>query len=101
MLTLYYKPTCAFCRRVLAVIDRLELEAELKDISEDTALEAELIALGGKKAVPYLVDADKGVSMYESDDIVNHLQTTYGKATTTATRPRMHIGDNVCVSCEG
>lgn len=100
MLTLYYRPTCPFCRRVLAVSDRLKLEIELKDI-EDTSVEAELISLGGKKQVPYLVDSSNNTSMYESDDIVNYLQTTYGQVAPSVAKPRMHIGDNVCVSCEG
>lgn len=100
MLTLYYRPTCAFCRRVLAVIDRLSLEVELKDIN-DEVVEAELITVGGKAQVPFLVDSAAGVSLYESDDIVSHLQSTYGKASIVAVRPRIHIADNVCVSCEG
>jgi len=84
----------------LAVIDRLELEVELKDIA-DTNLKAELVALGGKEQVPYLVDTDKSVAIFESDDIVTHLQNNYDKAATVVTRPRIHIADNVCVSCEG
>jgi glutaredoxin 3 len=102
MLTLYYKPTCAFCRRVQAVIDRLQLEVEMKNIEADAALAAELETRGGKQQVPYLVDEAAGVALYESDDIVSHLQTTYGKpAVSAATRPRMHISDNACISCEG
>ncbi len=102
MLTLYTKSTCAFSRRVQAVIDRLGLQVELKDIEADEALAAELVALGGKQQVPYLVDTDAGVSMYESDDIVAHLQSTYGKpVTAAAARPRVHISDNACISCEG
>lgn len=102
MLTLYYKPTCAFCRRVQAVIDRLQLEVEMKDIEADDALAAELEARGGMRQVPYLVDTVAGVEMYESDDIVSHLQTTYGKpVASVASRPRMHISDNACISCEG
>ena len=100
MLTLYYRPTCAFCRRVLAVIDRLSLEVELKDIA-NAEFETELLTLGGQVQVPFLVDSAAGVEMYESDAIVSHLQTTYGKVSTTAVRPRIHIADNVCVSCEG
>lgn len=100
MLTLYYTPTCPFCRRVLAVIDRMQLEVELKDTT-DAELAAELMARGGKTQVPYLVDTDKAVEMYESDDIVSHLQTNYGPKTVTATKPRISISDNVCVSCEG
>ena len=100
MLTLYYKPTCAFCRRVIAVIDRLELNVEMKNIAEEGIVE-ELIALGGKQQTPFLVDTEKSVMLYESDDIVNHLQSNYGKESTVPARPRLHISDNACVSCEG
>lgn len=98
MLTLYYRPTCQFCRRVLAVVDRLNLEVTKKDIS-DVALQNELIAKGGKSQVPYLIDEAEGVAMYESDDIVAHLQKNYG--TKTAPKVRLHISDNACVACEG
>ena len=98
MLTLYYRPACPFCRRVMAVLDRLNLEVEMKDIS-DSAIQAELVARGGKSMVPYLVDGAQAVEMYESDDIVAHLQMHYGVK--TPTKARMHISDNACVSCEG
>lgn len=39
---------------------------------------AELQALGGKMQVPYLVDPNAGVAMYESADIIDHLFDTYG-----------------------
>jgi glutathione S-transferase len=100
MLTLYYKPSHPFCRQVLAVIDRLGLQVDLKDATE-SSFEAELVSRGGESKVPYLVDEAEGVNMYESDAIVNHLQSTYGKKTVVATRPRIQISDNVCVSCEG
>ena len=99
MLTLYYKTTCPFSRRVLAVIDRLGLQVELKD-ADDAEIMAELEARGGIAQVPYLIDEAQAVEMYESDAIVNHLQTTYGKVV-VATRPRVHIADNVCIACEG
>ncbi|MEZ4200427.1 MAG: glutathione S-transferase N-terminal domain-containing protein [Candidatus Paceibacterota bacterium] len=100
MLTLYYKPTCPFCRRVVAVIERLELEVEKKDITADEAFAEELIAHGGKKQTPYLVDSDKDVALYESDDIVAHLQKEYGD-NTEVSKPRVHISDQSCTSCEG
>jgi glutathione S-transferase len=78
----------------------MQLTVELKDV-EDEAIEAELIARGGKNLVPYLVDTSKDVEMYESDAIVAHLQTNYGTASTAPSRPRISISDNVCVSCEG
>lgn len=83
----------------MAVIERLELEVEMKDIT-DATLEAELVARGGQSMVPYLVDTEHNIEMYESDNIVAHLQKEYGKIK-TPTKVRMHISDNACVSCEG
>lgn len=100
MLTLYYKPTCPFCRRVMAVIDRLDIEVAMKDTAENDDFKEELIERGGKQQVPYLVDTDKEVEMYESDDIVAHLQKHYGGDTTPA-KPRVHVSGSTCISCEG
>ncbi len=99
MLTLYYRPTCAFCRRVTAVIDRLHLQVELKDIGEEMNL-GELEERSGATQVPYLVDESKSIEMVESDAIVKYLQDNYGTPTASS-RPRIHIADNVCISCEG
>ena len=99
MITLYYRPTCMFSRQVMAVLDRLNLEAELKNIDEE-AVAAELLATGGKQQVPYLVDTDHDIAMYESDAIVLFLQKTYG-APVASSRPRVHMSDATCVSCEG
>lgn len=101
MLTLYTKATCPFCTRVLAVLDRLQLDIDLKDISENDAYVDELVSKGGKRQVPYLVDDEQAVAMYESDDIIAHLQAHYGTATAPASKPRVHISDSACVSCEG
>ena len=101
MLTLYFKPNCPFCRRVVAVIERLELDVEMKDIVADESFAAGLEEKGGKRQVPYLVDTDKNVAMFESDDIVKHLQDNYGGGTESAAKPRVHISDSTCVSCEG
>ncbi|MBY0310116.1 glutathione S-transferase N-terminal domain-containing protein [Patescibacteria group bacterium] len=104
MLILYYKPTCPFCRLVQATVARLNLEVELRDITTSAEFEQELMARGGKVQVPYLVDEEGGVEMYESDAIVAHLQKEYGPAAGApvgGARPRVHVGGSVCVSCEG
>ncbi len=82
-------------------MDRLEVEYENKDIAENPAFADELEARGGKRVVPYLVDEAQGVEMYESDDIVAHLQKFYGAPVASAVRPRVHVGGSTCVSCEG
>nr|WP_253805912.1 glutathione S-transferase N-terminal domain-containing protein [Haloferax sp. Q22] len=38
----------------------------------------ELVTLGGQDQIPFLVDHQRGVTMYESDDIVDYLNTHYG-----------------------
>lgn len=37
----------------------------------------ELIQLGGEDQLPFLVDHHRGITMYESDDIVEYLQVHY------------------------
>lgn len=77
MPVLYYKPTCFFCQKVLRFATENHLQLELRDILEDGAHATALIAHGGKRQVPYLIDEAKGISMYESDDIIAYLQNNY------------------------
>jgi glutathione S-transferase len=37
-----------------------------------------LLAVGGKDQVPYLVDTERGTSLYGSDAIVEYLEKHYG-----------------------
>ena len=78
MLTLYVKTGCPFCHKVLVAGEELGISFEQKNIADD-AVAAELVARGGERQVPYLVDSDRGVEMYESDDIVAYLQEHYPK----------------------
>ena len=52
----------------------------IKDV-HDAGVTEELISLGGKKQMPYMVDDEAGVSMYESDDIMAYLHQTFGTTT--------------------
>lgn len=102
MFILYYKPSCPFCQRVLQMAENLNVELTLKDVSEDEVALAELLNKGGKQQVPFLVDTEAAVSMYESSDIIDYLRTTGRTDTTTAAaKPRVHVGGSTCVSCEG
>ncbi len=79
MITLYMGDYCPYCHKVLKEMERLGLQKgkdyEMKDIENDENRE-ELIRLGGKRQIPFLVDGD--VKMYESDDIVRYLGERYG-----------------------
>lgn len=77
---LYYKPTCLYCIKVLDFAQQHGISFELRDITADPAIAQELIDRGGKRQVPYLVDTERGVEMYESGDIVAYLQEHYAGA---------------------
>lgn len=78
MLTLYVKTGCPFCAKVLEAGKELGIEFDQKNIA-DPAVAEELIQRGGKRMVPYLVDSDENVEMYESGDIVAYLHKNFGK----------------------
>jgi len=79
MLTLYRKIGCPYCTRVLATARELDLTLAEKNIA-DPGVADELVALGGKRQVPFLVDDARGVSMYESGDIIEYLRVNYAPA---------------------
>lgn len=71
-LSLYTLKTCPFCHKVMRVIDKYNLDVEIKPI-EDEKNRQELIELGGKEQVPMLLIGDE--VLYESSDIVKWLKT--------------------------
>jgi len=75
-LTLYVKTGCPFCHRVLAVGEEFGITFDEKNIADD-AVASKLVERGGKRQVPYLVDAARGVEMYESADIAQYLREHY------------------------
>jgi glutaredoxin 3 len=83
MLTLYVKTGCPFCAMVLHKLDELAVPFEERNIADDGVID-ELVARGGKQQVPYLVDAECNVEMYESADIVEYLDKRFGGTTTAS-----------------
>jgi glutathione S-transferase len=83
--------------------ENLGVEFDLKDTSEDETFAQELLEKGGKRQVPFLIDTETGTSMYESSDIIDYIRehkpkSPEGKA---AVKPRVHVSNAVCESCEG
>lgn len=57
----------------------LDLACEMRPCpGARTGFSDELFELTGRRTVPFLVDPDKEVAMFESDDIINYLFKTYG-----------------------
>ena len=102
MLTLYYKPTCRYCQRVLGEVDGSDISLDLKDISTDETLVSELIEKGGKQQVPYLIDSEKNVAMYESADIVDYLKENYidQNGEQSFNGLKIHKNDEACDTCQ-
>ncbi|MDP2655294.1 MAG: glutaredoxin family protein [bacterium] len=78
MLTLYVKTGCPYCIKVLNTGKELGIEFEEKNIADD-AVANELIKRGWKRQVPYLVDSERNIEMYESADIDAYLRIHYAK----------------------
>jgi glutaredoxin 3 len=76
-LTLYVKTGCPYCAKVLQAGEELGITFDLKNVA-DEGISEELIARGGKKQMPYLVDEANKVEMYESDDIIDYLHQHFG-----------------------
>ena len=78
-LELYEFEACPFCRKVREALSMLDLEAIVYPCPKRGArFRSELKRRGGKLQFPYLVDANAGIEMYESDAIVRHLFARYG-----------------------
>lgn len=76
-LTLFYKPTCPYCLKVLGFMKLNGMDVPLKNISESPEIAQELIDVGGKRQVPCLII--DGKPLYESDDIIEWLKTNWSK----------------------
>ncbi|MGE5541002.1 MAG: glutaredoxin family protein [Bacillota bacterium] len=77
MITLYINPNCPFCKKTVEVAQEVGAPLTLKDI-HDPAVEEELIRIGGKRQMPFMVDDESDVSMYESEDIMRYLHQKFG-----------------------
>ncbi len=70
---------CPFCRKVREALSILDLDAVVYPCPKaGPRFRPEVVRRGGKAQFPYLVDPNRDVAMYESDDIVRHLFETYG-----------------------
>jgi len=76
MLTLYVRPGCPFCGRVLEEGRFMNLTFNEKRVTDPGVVE-ELVQKGGKRQVPYLIDDEAGVSIYGSDEIIAHLHSRF------------------------
>ena len=87
-LILYDFEACPFCRKAREALSHLGLEVEVRPAARGGKRREELRKLGGKMMVPYLIDPNTAVAMYESDQVVRYLYNTYGSGVV----PRHRLG---------
>lgn len=78
MIKLYTKTWCPYCSAVLKKLEEDGTQFEELNIEKEEVLN-ELMQIGGKRQVPFLVDENNDVSMYESADIINYLEENVHK----------------------
>ena len=74
MLELFILETCGYCKRVMEYLDEHKISYTKIDIADTKNLDL-LLRIGGKRQVPFLVDKEHNVEMYESNDIIEYLKT--------------------------
>lgn len=74
MLDLFILETCPYCKKVMKYMDEKGIKYNKIDTA-NKASEESLIQIGGKRQVPFLVDKDRNIQMYESDDIIEYVKT--------------------------
>lgn len=88
MLELYQSEGCPHCGKVREKLSELGVSYVTHnprlpggaggDVTNEVTYR-EMTDLGGQDQIPYLVDTARGVTMYESDDIVDYLEREYGE----------------------
>ena len=74
MLDLFVLETCPYCKKVMEFLEKENIKYRKIDISDKDS-ENSLIQIGGKRQVPFLVDKERNLQMYESEDIIEYLKT--------------------------
>lgn len=77
-LELYNFENSPFCRKVREKLCTLNLDYLVHNVGKGSSRRKELEERGGKIQVPFLIDPNTGTELYESYDIVDYLEATYG-----------------------
>jgi glutathione S-transferase len=80
MLEIYQKEGCPYSKKVRARLSELGLSWVAHSAEPGTRSAEVLEKLSGSQQVPFLVDAERGVMMPESDDIIEYLNQNYATA---------------------
>ena len=79
-LILYEYDGSPYCKRVREMMNLLDLQVEYRPCpgARQGKFSKELYERTGRQTVPYLIDPNTGAEMFESNDQIEYLLTTYG-----------------------
>jgi glutaredoxin len=76
-LTLYQLDGCPYCEKVADRLDELGIDYDSVWVEALHSRRDEVKRVSGQRGVPVLVDDDRGVTMAESERILDFIETTY------------------------
>ena len=77
LLELYQYEGSPFCRLVRELLCELEIPYIQRNVPINSPDRAAFVALSGRMRVPYLIDPNQDVAMFESAEIADYLHRTY------------------------
>lgn len=77
-LTLYRLEGCPYCEYAVDALEELDLDFESIWVEGLHSKRDEVKEVSGQRQVPVLIDDDYGVTMAESERIIEYLEQTYG-----------------------
>ncbi|MFB6301163.1 MAG: glutathione S-transferase N-terminal domain-containing protein [Halobacteriales archaeon] len=75
-LILYSLDGCPYCEKVEDALDEHDIDYETRWVEGLHSKRNEVKRVSGQRAVPVLIDEDTGVTMAESDNIVDYVEKT-------------------------
>lgn len=78
MVVLYALDGCPYCERVHDALSENGIEYETRWVEAPHSERDEVRRVSGQRAVPVLVDEERGVTMSESDNILEYVEKTLG-----------------------
>lgn len=75
--TLYRLEGCPFCERVVDELDELDVDYDSVWVEGLHSKRDEVKRVSGQRQVPVLVDEERGLTMAESDRILEYLEESY------------------------
>jgi glutathione S-transferase len=76
-MTLYRLEGCPYCELVVDRLDELDIDYESVWVEGLHSRRNEVKRISGQRQVPVVVDEDRGITMAESDRILEYLDQSY------------------------